>query len=463
MNSTAPNPPEAKPAQPAHGQDGNGHDGNGHDTKGPDNHGHDGKAAVGDHDLPTDLPRPSGFFVAMLGVAAVLLLVAMFLIGYIPHHQGQTQIDQDAEATAGQVPIVQVGLPKQAKSESNIFLPANVQAWQQTALYPRALGYLAKWTYDIGSRVKKNDVLAVISAPDVDAQLSQAIANLAQGRAAVEKAQADVTIAKNTYQRVLQWMNTTAGVSQQDLEDKKSQYDDAVAIEHQSEANVKALQAAVQQLQVSQGFEQIVAPFTGIVTARNYDVGALMSPSNTSAKEMFDMAETDWLRVFISVPQNYADSVVVGKSEAFLAVRSYAGREFQGWVTRSAGAVDPNSRTMTVEVDIPNPDGLLNPGMYGTMRLPIGNPHPALIVPTSALVFDAAGLRVAVVKDNTAHFVDIKAGRDYGTSIEVTDGITPTDQVIDNPGEQVADGTKVQIQRPSQPAQAPNQKVAQAN
>jgi membrane fusion protein (multidrug efflux system) len=458
MNSTAPNPPEAKPAPPAPGHDGNGHDSNGHDT-----HGHAGKAALDEHDLPTDLPKPSGFVVAMVGVAAVILLAAMFVIGYIPHHKDQTQIDQDAEATAGQVPIVQAAYPKEAKSESNIFLPANVQAYQQTALYPRALGYLSSWTHDIGSHVKKDELLAVISAPDVDAQLSQAIANLAQGGATVEKAQADVTIAKNTYQRYQQWMNTTAGVSQQDLEDKLDAYQDAVAIEHQSEANVKALQAAVQQLKVSKSFENIVAPFTGIVTARNYDVGALMSPSNASAKEMFDLAETDKLRVFISVPQTYADAITTGTSKAYLTVRNYPGKEFEGTVARSAGAVDPNSRTMTVEVDIPNPDGLLNPGMYGTMRLPIGNPHPALIVPTSALVFDAAGLRLAVVKDNTAHFVEINAGRDYGTTIEVTKGIASTDQVIDNPGEQLADGSKVRLQQPAQPAQTATQKVAQAN
>jgi membrane fusion protein, multidrug efflux system len=460
MNTTTTQPHHSHMPPPDQDQDGNGRDTNG---DGQHNHGHAGKAALDEHDLPTDLPKPSRWVVAIVGVAAVLLLVAVFVIGWVPHEQGLTQINKDAEATATEVPVVEAIYPKQSSPENDLFLPANVQAWQQTALFPRALGYLASWTYDIGSHVKKDDVLAVISAPDVDAQLRQNRANLETGIAAVEKAKADVTIAKNTYARYQQWMNTTAGVSQQDLEDRKNAYEDAVAIEHQTEANVDALKAAVQQLEVQQSFEKIVAPFSGIVTARNYDNGALLSPSNTTAKEMFDMAETDKLRVFISVPQTYASAITTGQAKAYLTVRNVPGREFEGIVARSAGAVDPNSRTMNVEVDVLNPDGLLSPGLYGTVRLPITTPHPSLIVPTSALVFDAKGLRIAVVKDDTVHFTDINAGRDFGTTIEVTKGLAATDQIIDNPGEQIADGSKVQVQQPNPPAQAPNQKVAQAN
>jgi RND family efflux transporter MFP subunit len=460
MNTTTPNAPETKPSnapsQPP------GHDGNGHDTNGHDGQAQPGQRAVDEHDMPKDLPKPSPLVITTVGVVAVLLIVAMFLIGYIPHREGEKQIDADAEATSGEVPVVEASFPKQSKPENDIFLPANVQAYQQTALYPRATGYLASWTHDIGSHVKKGEVLAVISAPDVDAQLLQSQANLKQGYAAIEKATADVTIAKNTYNRYLQWMKTTAGVSEQDLEDKKSALDDAVAVEHQDEANVDALKAAVQQLQVSKDFDNIIAPFTGIVTARNYDVGALMSASNGSAKEMFDMAETDELRVFINVPQTYSSVITTGTAKAYLVVRNFPSREFEGTVARSTGAVDPLSRTMTVEVDIANPDDLLSPGMYGTVRLPIQTPHPSLIVPTSALVFDAAGLRLAVVKDDTVHFTPISAGRDFGTSIEVTKGVVATDQVIDNPG-QISDGSKVQLKQQAQAAQSPNQKVAQAN
>ncbi|HEX4123786.1 MAG TPA: efflux RND transporter periplasmic adaptor subunit [Tepidisphaeraceae bacterium] len=456
MNTTTPQPPTHAAPPPTD------HDGNGKAPGHHDPHAHADKAAV--HDLPTDLPKPSGFVVALVGVSAALLLAAMFLIGFIPHREQEAQIDKDAEAIANAVPIVDLAPVTKAKPASDVYLPANVQAWQQTALYPRVTGYIASWTHDIGSHVNKDDVLAVISAPDVDAQLRQNIANLAQGRAAVDKANADVTIAQNTYQRYQQWMSTTAGVSQQDLEDRKNAYEDAVAIEHQAEANVKALQAAVDELQVQQKFETILAPFTGTVTARNYDVGALMSANNATAKEMFDMAETDKLRVFIDVPQAYADAVKIGQAKAYLTVRNYPGREFEGTVARSTGAVDPASRTMPIEVDIPNRDGLLNPGMYGTIRLPVGNPHPALIIPTSALVFDAKGLRVATVKDNTVHFAEIDAGRDYGTSIEVLKGISSSDQIIDNPGEEIAEGAKVQIAEPNQPGPAPsNQRVAQTN
>ena len=227
------------------------------------------------------------------------------------------------------MPVVEFGPAQTGRARKRRVAPRQCASLgRTTALFPRITGYIASWTHDIGSHVNQGDVLAVISAPDIDAQLRQNLANLAEGNAAVDKAKADVTIAQNTYQRYQQWMNTTAGVSQQDLEDRKNAFEDAVAVEHQAEANVKALQAAVDQLQVQQGFEKILAPFTGIVTARNYDVGALMSANNASAKEMFDMAETEKPRVFISVPQVYADAIKIGKAQAFLTVRSYPGHEF---------------------------------------------------------------------------------------------------------------------------------------
>jgi RND family efflux transporter MFP subunit len=251
-------------------------------------------------------------------------------------------------------------------------------------------------------------------------------------------------------------------VTKEAIDQNVSALKDADAALNQAIANVAAAKANVQQLTTQVGFEKVYAPFTGTVTARNYDVGALLSPTNTAAgSEIFDLAQTDPLRVFVNVPQEYANFVKLNE-HAKLFVRNFPNRSFDGVVTLTAGAVDPTTRTLSVQIDFSNKDGTLFAGEYGEIHLPVKDPQPVGLISTSALIFNAQtqGLQVALVTDlkhddekkrdtGTVHMTSIKTGRDFGTTIEVTTGLNPEDRVITNPSERVAEGVKVQaVQAP---------------
>jgi len=212
-------------------------------------------------------------------------------------------------------------------------------------------------------------------------------------------------------------------------------------------ASLAVADAEVKRLTVLQGFERVVAPFAGTITARNYDVGALLAPTNTGdGRELYRLDRTDSLRVFVSVPQAYATGVNIGEN-AFVTVRNYQGREFAGKVTRSAGAVDPATRTLRFQVDVPNADAKLYAGMYGEVRLPVAAERPTLTVPTSALVFGAEGTFVWVVEGDRAHKKSVVVGRDFGTELEITSGLSATDDVVKNPGERLVEGMTVRVSR----------------
>jgi RND family efflux transporter MFP subunit len=294
--------------------------------------------------------------------------------------------------------------------------------------------------------VKAGDLLAEIDAPEVDAQLNQAKAQLEQTKSTVTKAEADLNLAKLTLQRYTDAAKNSPGsVTAQDIDEKRAAYDDAASALKQAKATVVAGEAEVQRLATLQSFEQISAPFDGIVTARNYDIGALVSAGNTAAgAEMFRVQETDVLRAFVNVPQTYVTSVKVGQA-AFLSVRNYAGKEFKGTIARSSGALDPTTRTLRYEVDFPNKDGALYAGMYGQVRLPVVESQPPLVVPTSAVVFDADGTKVGVVEDNKFHFRKVELGRDFGTEIEVATGLEGGEEVVTNPGLRMTEGGEVKV------------------
>src|SRR5205814_9759345 len=212
--------------------------------------------------------------------------------------------------------------------------------------------------------------------------------------------------------------NSPGSVIQQDIDAKQAAYDDAASALKQAKASVVANEAEVHRLAVLQGFEKISAPFDGTITSRAYDVGQLLSSGNTAnGAELFRLQQTETLRGFVNVPQAYLNSVKVGK-DAFLTVRNYSGKEFKGTITRSAGALDPATRTLRYEVDFPNKDGVLFAGMYGQVRIPIHEDQPPMIVPTSAVVFDADGTKVGVVEDQKFHYRTVELGRDFGTEIE---------------------------------------------
>ena len=414
---------------------------------------HDGGQGHGAEEnvIPHDLPRPSRKSLTLLACAFAGLLVALFLVGLIPGMLHADQAEQDAQARATGAPIVNTTQPVTEATSKDVILPADIRAYSSTMLYPRANGYLKKWYFDIQSRVKEGDVLAEISTPDIDAELAQSQATLKQDQAAVDTSQANLTLTKQTLDQYVQAKRDNPGsITEEDFNTRVSNYDQAVAAKKQAEANVGAAQANVQQMQVMVSFEKIIAPFDGVITFRGYDVGALVNPTMTAAgQEMFQIQQTDPLRVFVSVPQVYSSMMTIGQP-TYLKVRNYGEREFQGYVARSTAAIDPSTRTMQFELDFPNKDNALYPGMYGQARLPIAQTQPVMTIPSSSLVFNADGTQVAMVKDGKAHFQKVAVGRDLGTQLEIVDGLSPDDQVVTNPGERLTDGVEVQVaQKPA--------------
>ena len=407
--------------------------------------GHDPHDAHAEGAIPDDLSAPSGLVIVGVVTVFVVLLAVLFVVGYVPDHRERAATRHEAAERAAAKPVVQWTNPTGFTGEKDVTLPCDVTANQQTALYTRTNGYLKAWHYDIGQHVEKGALMADIETPEVDAQLEQSKATLEQNRANVTKAQADLDLARVTLQRYVDAQKTSPGsVTQEDVDTRRSAYDDAKAGLQQVQASVKQAQANVDQLQTQVNFEKIYAPFSGTVTSRNYDVGALLSPTDIGpGKEIFDLAQTDLLRVFVNVPQGYANNVKPGL-KAGLKVRNFPSEEFQGTVTYTAGALDPNTRTLRVQIDFPNGDGRLFAGEYGEVRLPVTEQVPVQLIPSSALIFNAEGLSVGTVgPDDKIQIKTVALGRDFGTELEVTSGLSPQDRVITNPGEQVNAGAEV--------------------
>ncbi|HEX3358117.1 MAG TPA: efflux RND transporter periplasmic adaptor subunit [Tepidisphaeraceae bacterium] len=414
-----------------------------------------------DHDqIPTDLPKVSTGSVFIAGVVIVIAFIALFIIGWIPRHHRKVEAEKDAQQQQDTRPMVETTQPTRQNKGFDLVLPADVRALQETPVYPRTSGYLKRWLVDIGDQVKEGQLLAEIDTPEVDAQLNQSKATLEQTKANVLKAQADMKLAQVTLQRYLDAQKQSPGsVTAQDVDEKRSAYDDAASGLEQVKASVVAQAADVTRLTVLQGFEKVVSPFGGVVTARNYDNGALLSAGNTAAgAELFRIQAIDTLRAFINVPQSYSTSIKIGQ-DGFLTVRNYSGKEFKGVVMRSAGALDPTTRTLRFEIDFPNKDGLLYAGMYGQARLKVTPDQPPMIVPTSAVVFDSEGTRVGVVEDNKFHFKKVTLGRDFGTEIEVASGLQGDEQIVKNPGTRTVEGTEVRLASSNAPA--PTQQVSE--
>jgi RND family efflux transporter MFP subunit len=282
-----------------------------------------------------------------------------------------------------------------------------------------------------------------------------------QSQAQQTKAQDDLELAQATFKRY-EAFSKTGGVTQQQFDEKQAALTQAQSVLAAATANVKAADANVQRLAALQGFEKVFAPFSGTITARNYDLGALMTPGGTPGRELFRIADVSTLRVFVNVPQTYVTALRTGQ-EAFLAVRNYPGKEFTGSITRTAGALDPATRTLSYEIDVPNPQGTLFSGMYATARLQVHDAQPPLVVPTSALVFDSAGTRVWVVQDGKVFPRKVDLGRDFGTQTEVASGLTGNEEIVTNPGERLAEGADVQLASNSQTPPAEQHAALSAN
>lgn len=401
--------------------------------------------------VPQNLPRFGWAGVSLLVFAMLLVLSGLFVLGYRPTAAQRERAHQAAAEVADRLPVVSIITPRRPTSGSQLTLPANLAAFQQTAVYPRANGYLRRLLVDIGDRVAADELLAELDTPELDAQITQMRAAARQREASLEKAKMDLALAQTTLDRYDE-AGQTGAVARQELDERRTQVDQARAGMNVAVADLEAARAEIQQLEALKGFARITAPFAGVVTARNYDVGALLSPENRSnTRPLFQMEQTDTLRVFVNVPQPYAISVQVGQ-DALVEVNNYPGRNFGGKLVRTAGSIDPATRTLRAEIHVPNGERELYAGMYGRAKLQLTANRDAWIVPTGALVYNADGLSLATLNGDTVAYKKVAVGRDYGTEIEVLEGVLGDDRVIANPGEHIREGSRVRVAPASQPA-----------
>jgi RND family efflux transporter MFP subunit len=313
---------------------------------------------------------------------------------------------------------------------------------RETAVYARTSGYLRRWLVDIGDEVKEGQLLAEVETPEVDAQLLQARATLAESRATLIRNKASAELARVNLDRVRQSYERGVG-SRQDFDESDAALKVATATVQVSDATIQASEANVRRLEDLQRFQKVTAPFAGVITARNYDTGALVVADSSAGREMFHIAQIDTLRVFADVPQTFATSIHTGQV-APVSRREVPGKEFAGAVARTTHSVNVQTRTLRVEVDVPNADHALLPGMYLQVRFQLEAPANIVRVPGAAVVVRAEGAKVAViVPDERVSYRAVKLGRDYGTVIEVTEGLTGGERLVVRPGDDLAAGTLV--------------------
>lgn len=378
-------------------------------------------------------PQKSGHGV-LITIIAVIVVIAIVVAGVVPRLRAKNALKKETDTLA--VPEVGVIQPKRGAAAQEIILPGNIQAFIDAPIYARTNGYLKIWYFDIGAHVKKGQLLAEIETPEVDQQLLQA-------RADLNTAQANENLSHITFNR-FEGLKNTDSVSVQDVDNASGDYAAKKAIVESARSNVNRLEDL-------QSFEKIYAPFDGVITARNTDVGQLIDSGSSGgvAKELFHIAAIRTLRVYINVPQQYSVAAKPGIL-ADLSLAQFPGRTFQGKLVRTANAIDLASRTLLVEVDVDNLTGELLPGAFTEVHLKVPTDIPSYILPVSALIFRAQGLQAAVVgNDNRAKLVSITLGRDFGATVEVVSGITDADRVIVSPPDSLIDGEEVKIAQPN--------------
>jgi RND family efflux transporter MFP subunit len=382
-------------------------------------------------------PAPSGprpVHGVLILVVALVIVAAIVIAGVVPRLRAKAEVRTETDNLA--VPAVNVIHPKRGSPQQEIVLPGNIQAFIDAPIYARTNGYLQSWYFDIGARVRKGQLLAIIDTPEVDQQLQQA-------RADLNTAQANLRLSEITNNRY-DGLKNTDSVAQQDVDNAHGDYAAKKATVDSAAYNVKRLEDL-------QSFTKVYSPFDGVITARNTDIGQLINSGSASpAKELFHVAATRTLRVFINVPQQYSVAAKPGLS-ADLTLAQFPGRKFQGKLVRTANAIDLASRTLLVEVDVDNTTGELLPGAFTEVHLKIPADIPTFILPVNTLIFRAQGLQVAAVENNnTAKLLSIVLGRDFGAEVEVVSGLTGQESIIASPPDSIIDGEQVRIAQPNQ-------------
>lgn len=404
-------------------------------------------------ELGFELPVPAKSSRTRVLAVIVVVVGGAFVIGYTQHHRAQGATPIASESSGA----VRVDVIKAKAIDSNLALelPGVVKPLEETKIFPRTSGYVRKWNVDIGDKVKEGQLLAEIDTPELDAQIAQARAQLAQAQAAVKQAIAQRDFAKSSSARY-ETLASQSLVSKAQVEQQQADAQTGEANVVAAQSNVAAQEANLRRLVDTKGFATVTAPFAGTITTRTIDRGSLVTDNGTTA--MFTLDATDPVRIYIDVPQSVAPSIRVG-SEAKLTVREYGAREFVGKITRSAGALDPELHIMQTEIQVPNPDGALIPGMYVQASLTLPVPHRVLEIPATALYNDANGLRVAVADaQNRVHYVPITIERDTGAALWVATGLTGDERIVKIAVPTLAEGDLLDVSVAAPPASGSAQK-----
>ena len=391
---------------------------------------------------PTRKLRRTGLAILVIAVAIAVGGIALRWV-----HARDVARWTDTQA----IPTVNIITPTRGVSGQQTVLPGNIQAWYEAPIYARVNGYLKNWYFDYGAHVTKGQLLALIDAPDLDAELAAAQANLKAAEAQTKVREAEVEFARTTYSR---WRDSPKGVvSEQETESKKADFNSATARYNASLADVNADRGVVDRLNALEEFKRIVAPFDGIVTARNTDIGALINAGSGSgggtgggsAPQLFRVADVHEMRVFVQVPQEMSASLRAGMA-ADLHLPQYPDRVFKSIVATTAGAINESARTLLVELHADNADGLLQPGTYTEVHFDLPSDPQMVRIPSSALVFRQDNMQVAVVgAGDRVELRSVKLGRNLGTDVEVLTGLAPSDRVIESPPDSLATGDHVLI------------------
>lgn len=366
----------------------------------------------------------------LLWVVIALSIVAIVIVaGILPRRKARAALTKETQEQA--IPSVAVVHPTPGSPQTEVVLPGNLQAFSDSPIYARTNGYLKKWYVDIGGRVKAGELLAEIETPEIDQQLDQA-------RADLNTAKANYQLSQITAERY-EGLAETDSVSKQDVDNAKGDFAAKKAMVASADSNVRRLEEL-------QSFEKVYAPFDGVITARNTDIGHLInSGAGSPATELFHIAAIQTLRVYINVPQEYSQSARVGL-KADLDLQEFPGRKFQGTLVRTADAIDVASRTLLVEVDVDNRNGELLPGAYAQVHLKVPSTVRSLVLPVSALIFRSQGLQVGAVDGNNhAILKRVTLGRDMGNTVEIVAGLSADDLVITNPPDSLISGEEVRI------------------
>jgi RND family efflux transporter MFP subunit len=380
----------------------------------------------------------------LLALGAFLLLGGGLAFGATRYYTQHREVMATAEQRRNFIPNVRVATVRPSNRIALVTLPATTLAFSAANLFARASGYIDKRLVDIGDRVKDGQLLAAISVPELDHQISQNEATRVQLEETLLQAQANLGLAQVTWDRDRPLVGQGWVTQQQGTIDTQTLKAREAAV-RLAQANVKAQEALLKMLNQQRAYRRIVAPFDGVITARNIDVGSLVQADAASGTFLFTIMQSDMIRTQVYVPQDQAFDVAPGV-DAVVRVPELPGRTFPGKVTRIADALDPGTRTLLTEIDVPNPDGALKPGTYCTVELHVPHDTPSLLVPAEAIIFNRDGLQVAVVEVGDAHIRKVSVARDLGTQVEVRDGVKEGDVVVLNPQVDLVEGSKVKAQ-----------------